>query len=104
MARKAGSRNTGFYFRSGRGWCIASGKSSVLLLDDHGQPFRNRKVDKATMLQIKIAAEHQRPITVTVSSGIDSITITELCLAYFNSIRDTVKPATFEHYSGYLFD
>jgi len=39
--RKWGTRNKGHWYRSGRGWYVTEGRSSIKLCDEHGQHLKD---------------------------------------------------------------
>jgi integrase len=107
MARKTGSINRGYYFRSDRGWCVANGKSSVILRDENGDPLKVRRtptdVIAAAADRVKKKLEKER---VKIATGKDQITVADLAEAHLHHLQTVkkVEPATFKLRRDYAFD
>ncbi|MAT70866.1 MAG: hypothetical protein CMJ58_15230 [Planctomycetaceae bacterium] len=106
--RKKGSRNLGFFYRSGRGWCATEGKRSVPLCDAEGQPLR----DPATPTKVVSEAyarylheKNQQPDGPQNSAeSRPPVTVLQVCQAYLANAKATGSERTHEARADTLFD
>jgi integrase len=98
--RRQGSRNTGFFFRTGRGWgCKDSRGRFVALKNETGERLRDPADKQAAddaYTQWKATAKHKP----TTGEPVDTIKVWEICQRYVSSI----KGRTFDMRSKILFD
>lgn len=123
--RRKGSRNKGFYFRTGRGWYVLSGGKYVPLKDENGDQIRLK--DTAQRVLKEAAAREPEPEpeeipteesaepvnapTQTKDAGIDVGTVCGAYLKYlnaaageFDSANPTGKAKTYIDRGQTLFD
>ena len=51
--RKRNGRNMGFWYRSGRGWYVTEGETSIRLLDSNDNPIRDEgATEEASALSV----------------------------------------------------
>ena len=103
--RRQGSRNKGYFFRSGRGWFTKNGTHFIPLTNAAGERLRNRSDGELADLaysHFKVAAK-QNP-TAPLSQS-DNITVLEVCQAYLSKvIEEKGKNRTYELRARILFD
>jgi integrase len=119
MGRRVGSRNAGYFYRSGRGWYAqvaepvlddsgrpqmdAKGKPlvkrrPVALRDDTGEPLRSKSTPVA---ELKAAL---RRISDAPVQPVNSVTVSEVCDAYLAKVLDDGATATYKARGDTLFD
>ena len=106
--RKKGSRNLGFFFRRGRGWCATEGKRSVPLRDGDGQPLRDENLPTKVVSEAYARYLHekgQRASSPQESAvTLAAMTMLQVCQAYLANVKATGAPSTHEARADTLFD
>ena len=74
--RTVGGHNRGYWFRSGRGWYATVEGQTPRLLDEHGQPIRDKKAER----QAKIA--YAKLLTGARERQRDGATVAEIAAKY----------------------
>lgn len=100
MGRRNGSRNRGYFFREGRGWCTKKDGRFVALEYENGDRMRDKNTPLAD-----VKAAHRRVMTSTEESvDSDAPTVLEVCTEYLNKVKDEDAEATYESRVATLFD
>jgi integrase len=98
MGRKTGSRNTGFFFRKGRGWFTKRGSIFVPLLDEHGNRLRDARTQKAIVREAYLRTQ---PLDKPRISG---VTLLDVCTAYLDKVAADGAEQTHSGRADALFD
>jgi integrase len=120
--RKAGSRNKGYFYRTGRGWYAKIRGEFVALEYENGERMRDKDVPAAEAkaareraIRAYLAAAENAKIAQadstepdaapTQSSEVtDSLTILDVCKAYLAEAKATGAETTYKARAGILFD
>ena len=100
MGRKKGSRNKGYWYRSGRGWFTGQ---STPLTDKCGNHIRDKDADPAVVKEAyaRHLLESRKP---EIAQTGDDTTVIEACQLYLENCRATGAPRTYESRGRILFD
>ena len=110
--RKAGGKNQGFFFRSGRGWVATDGNSYPLLRDPEGNTLKDPKLSKrivreayARFLVKKDQKQNRQRLAVRkAADSKKSVTLLAVCQAYLSHAKSTGKAKTHHDRADTLFD
>jgi len=99
--RKRNGRNTGFWFRSGRGWYVTEGLTSIRLLDSNGNPLRDEgAAEEAKLAYARYLVGRQDQPTKQEKG----VTVAEVCEAYLRYVEREGRASTLRLRTGLLFD
>lgn len=98
--RRTGTRNRGYFFRVGRGWCTKIGGQFLPLEYENGDRMRSQN----TPLSEVKAAYHRRMNAPSNPSSIPDVTVLQVCTAYLDKVRDDGAEATHTSRQNTLFD
>ena len=98
--RKKGSRNKGYFFRNGRGWCATD---KTPLTDEDGDRLREKNADPATIKEAYARYLLQRRQPQLATKG-DDTTVIEACQLYLDDCKATGASSTYDTRGRILFD
>ncbi len=98
--RKKGSRNKGYFFRKGRGWCATD---KTALTDADGNRIRDKDVDPEIIKEAYARYLLQRTKPQLVKKA-DHITVIEACQLYLDDCKATGSSTTYDMRGRILFD
>ncbi|MBX3427598.1 MAG: hypothetical protein KF688_18100 [Pirellulales bacterium] len=99
MGRNSGSRNRGYFYRTGRGWYAQVEGRMKRLVDDDGQALKSKTTPAAVLkaaLERAKAPEEPEP-------G-DGVTVLDVCDAYLAKVKAEGAPATYAGRGDTLYD
>lgn len=102
LGRKRGSRNKGYFYRTGRGWYTKEGGRFTPLTDENGNRLKDPDTKESVVKKAYarfLAAEKQ-----AVARMLTGVTVQEVCEAYLANCKANDSPATFVMRSTSLFD
>jgi integrase len=102
--RRAGTRNKGYFFRKGRGWCASEGNRAIPLLRIDGSPIRE---PNAPTEEIREAFARHTLATKEKARSFeygDQITVLELCQLYLDHCQASNSASTYRVRTDALFD
>ena len=101
--RRKGSRNVGYWFRSGRGWYVSDNGRAVRLCDPTGNHIRDRASTKDAR---EAYARHLlgRQRQAVLESGGDQTPIMECCRVYLDYVKRYDADSTYQLRANFLFD
>ncbi len=100
--RKRGSRNRGYYFRTGRGWYTSEGHR---LLDEEGIHMQHSKTAHKVLNEAYTHTQLQPPQKKqTAKKKQNSVTMLEVCQAYLAHAKAMGAPKTHHDRADTLFD
>ncbi|MAT70083.1 MAG: hypothetical protein CMJ58_11245 [Planctomycetaceae bacterium] len=106
--RKKGSRNLGFFYRRGRGWCATEGKRSAPLRDADGQPLREKNIPTKVVSEAYARYLHEKSQKTaqpqSKSESSPPVTVLQVCQAYLANAKATGAQGTHECRADTLFD
>lgn len=106
MGRRTGSRNTGYFFRAGRGWFtqvtdpVTAKVRMVALKDERGEPLRSKAVPVAD----RKAARERSLAGLPSPANEATVTVLEVCNAYLAKAKDAGAAKTYNDRADTLFD
>lgn len=100
--RKPGTKNKGYFFRTGRGWYVSRGKSMDPLLDETGHHLKDAKTKEAVLR--KAYANHLLSLQVPYTGGAEDSTIFSVVSAYLSHLKANSATGTHAMRSAALFD
>jgi len=108
QGRKRGSRNKGYFYRTGRGWFTKIGSQFFPLLDANGERLRDKETP-ADELQIalgrfKASQKHEEKQQAARKAARLNVTILDVCMAYLKQVEATGAKKTLDDRSDTLFD
>lgn len=95
--RRKGSRNKGYWFRSGRGWYVTEGTSSIPLRDVKGNHIKSRDQEEE-------AKEAYHRYSLDRKPKVSTLTVREGCEHYLAHAEANGATQTFNLRAGYLYD
>ena len=81
MARKAGSRNLGFFYRTGRGWYAQANGKMIPLCGEGGEPLRRKATHITDFKEARMRMIPAKPVPV------NGVTVQEVCYAYLEKAK-----------------
>lgn len=104
--RPEGSKNRGYYYRSGRGW-TATGSSAVLT-DALGNKLKDRKTPDSMLqeayIQWRMAEQERATVAAQLDKTANAIPLMELCQAYLDHCKANDAPSTYKSRHALLFN
>jgi integrase len=97
--RRRGSRNVGYYFRTGRGWFTKTDKGDVPLRFENGQPMRLKDASKA-----QLNAALDRALNGQADEDGPTATVMTVCQAYLDKVKAEGSPKTYADRADTLYD
>ena len=91
QGRKKGSRNRGYFYRTGRGWYTKDGSRFIPLTYDDGERIRERDADEEDVKQPYarwLLAKKERAKARAASQGERDATVLDVCTAYTDPLWD----------------
>lgn len=102
MGRRTGSRNLGYFYRTGRGWYTQIGPRFIALTDENGEPLRSKSAPVADL-----KAAHRRIVAApdgAANEAPDSATVLDVCDAYLAKVEGEGATKTYNDRADTLFD
>lgn len=100
--RRPGSRNRGYFYRKGRGWCATEGTRAVPLVSDTGERLKDRETPLET-----VRAAYSRHLvrqSQPVLAERERVTVLETCQLYLDNVKATGAESTYQARAGTLYD
>lgn len=100
--RKRGSRNRGYFYRKGRGWCATGG---MLLRHENGEPIREQRTPQPVLhaaYMRSLAAKRQPAVEET--GELDGATVETACKLYLDHAKANGADSTYRLRADSLFD
>lgn len=100
--RRSGSRNKGYFYRTGRGW-FSKGKNGrfVALMDEHGERLREKDIPESVVREAHarwlLTRQKEQPRT-------NSTTVLEVCQAYLAKAKSEGAKKTYDDRADTLYD
>lgn len=102
--RRPGTRNKGYFFRRGRGWCASEGNRAIPLLGEDGQPIREANAPAEVVREA--FARHTLSTREHSAEAVeqDQVTVAEMCRLYLDQCKANQSASTYSMRAGTLFD
>ncbi len=101
QGRKRGSRNKGYFFRGGRGWCVKDARGKFVPLTDN-QGERLRCEDQAE--EARLAHARWLVTKGRNEATVDSVTVWDACLAYLAHAKRETATGSYKLRADTLYD
>lgn len=104
--RKRGSRNRGYFYRKGRGWCATD---FTLLRFENGAPIREQHTPQALLQKAYVCylADRDKPVDDRVAPAetvAEDVTVQEACGKYLNHAKASGAKSTYRQRADSLYD
>jgi site-specific recombinase XerD len=101
--RKKGSRNRGYFYRSGRGWYVGIGSQMKRLLFEDGAPIKEKDADERDLKEAHARWLLDRQSAVATFDE-NPTTVLEVCQAYLADAKANGARKTYDDRADTLFD
>ena len=102
--RKAGSRNSGYWFRKGRGWYVTEGDRQVPLCGKDGDHIKDNEIPTETLKDAYAAYRLAKQDGDKLANTGDGAVILRVCQDYLDFAKTNQKEATYTKRGEFLFD
>ena len=104
QGRKKGSRNRGYFFRTGRGWCASEGSRAVPLCYEDGTRIREKNAPAALVQEAYARYLLGRTVEPQTREESEQATLFQVCQLYLEHCKATGAASTYSGRADTLFD
>ncbi len=100
IGRHKGSRNKGYFYRTGRGWFAKESGQFIPLLDEAGTRLRDENVEERVVREAFARQTLAKPVPPVLESADDAVEVGLVCGKYLEHLRTQVGDALLQNPKG----